>query len=299
MAERLPVGRRASVSVPATSANLGPGYDALGLALGLRDDVGAEIADGGVVVEIDGEGADTVARDASNLVARAMRVGFEAIGIEAPGLRLTCRNRIPHGRGLGSSAAAIVAGLQLAAALADDVSSDLDMLGLAAETEGHPDNVAACLLGGLTIAYVVDGRPHGVRLDVDQSIAPALFVPPAAVSTETARGLLPSTVSHRDAASNSARSALLIAALTARPDLLLDATEDRLHQAYRQPAMPQSANLVSRLRAAGHAAVVSGAGPTVLVLSTRSSGFDAAAWTPPGWAAMSLDVDFRGALTDH
>jgi homoserine kinase len=297
MAERLPAGRRASVSVPATSANLGPGYDALGLALGLRDDVEAEIAESGVEVEIDGEGADTVARDSSNLVARAMRVGFEAIGVAAPGLRLACRNRIPHGRGLGSSAAAIVAGLRLAAALADDAAGDLDLVGLAAETEGHPDNVAACLLGGLTIAYIADGRPHAVRLDVDRAIAPVVFVPRDAVSTETARGLLPSTVSHSDAASNSARSALLIAALTGRPDLLLDATEDRLHQAYRQPAMPQSADLVSRLRAAGHAAVVSGAGPSVLVLSTRASGLDVSAWTPAGWAALPLDVDPRGAVT--
>jgi homoserine kinase len=295
MAE-LPVGRRASVSAPATSANLGPGYDALGLALGLADDVRAEIVDHGVVVDVEGEGADTVARDESNLVMRAMHAGLDAMDAVAPGVRLSCRNRIPHGRGLGSSAAAILAGLRLAAALADD-ESHIDLLPLATDIEGHPDNVAACLLGGLTISYVADGVPRAARLEVDASISPVVFVPADPVSTEAARGLLPSTVAHRDAASNSARAALLIAALTGRPDLLFDATEDRLHQEYRRPAMPESADLVDRLRGRGHAAVVSGAGPAVLVFATPASPIDADTWTPPGWQTMTPGVDRKGVVT--
>jgi homoserine kinase len=295
MAE-LQVGRRASVSAPATSANLGPGYDALGLALGLADDVDAEIVESGVVVDVEGEGAETVARDEANLVARALRTGLDAMDSAAPGIRLSCRNRIPHGRGLGSSAAAIVAGLRLAAALAGD-ESRVDLLPIAADMEGHPDNVAACLLGGLTIAYRAAGVPRGVRLDVDPSISPVVFVPADPVSTEAARGLLPSAVAHRDAASNSARAALLIAALTGRPELLLDATEDRLHQEYRRPAMPESADLVDRLRGDGHAAVVSGAGPTVLVLATPARPIDVDAWCPPGWRTMAPGVDTRGAVT--
>jgi homoserine kinase len=292
----LPVGRRASVSAPATSANLGPGYDALGLALGLADDVEAEIVEGGVVIDIKGEGADTVARDQSNLVVRALHAGLDAMGAVTPGVRLSCRNRIPHGRGLGSSAAAIVAGLRLAAALADD-ESNIDLLPLAADIEGHPDNVAACLRGSLTIAYLVDGVPRAVRLEVDASISPVVFVPADPVSTEAARGLLPRAVPHRDAASNSARAALLIAALTGRPDLLLDATEDRLHQEYRRSAMPESADLVDRLRGHGHAAVVSGAGPTVLVFATPASPIDADAWGPQGWRTLAPGVDRGGAVT--
>jgi homoserine kinase len=293
----LPVGLRASVVAPATSANLGPGFDALGLALALRDDVSVEVVDSNVTVVVDGEGADTVARDETNLVVRALRVGLDALGARAPGLRLVCRNRIPHGRGLGSSAAAIVGGLRLASALHGDGLDDASLLALATEIEGHPDNVAACALGGLTIAYLTDGGPRAVRLEVDRLLAPMVFVPPAPLSTEVARDLLPADVPHRDAVANSARSALLVAAITAHGELLLDATEDRLHQAYREPAMPESIDLVRRLRAGGHAAVVSGAGPTVLVLATLSVPIDSDAWVPAGWRAMSLAVDPHGAVS--
>lgn len=295
MAE-IAVGRRASVASPASSANLGPGFDALGLALALHDEVEAEIVEAGVVVEVDGEGADSVALDESNLVVRAMRAGFDSMQVAPPGIRLACRNRIPHGRGLGSSAAAIVAGLRLAAALAGRASTADDLLPLAADLEGHPDNVGACLLGGLTITYTSQREPRGVRLSVHPAVSPILFVPADPVSTELARGLLPRTVAHRDAAANSGRAALLVAALTAHPDLLLDATEDRLHQAYRQPAMPETLALVERLRAAGHAAVVSGAGPTALVLETPLQPIDEVAWTPAGWRSMRLEVDLEGAL---
>jgi homoserine kinase len=293
----LPAGRRASGAAPASSANLGPGFDALGLALDLHDDVEVEVVDAGLSVVVEGEGADAVARDETNLVVRALRTGLDAIGAHAPGLRLVCRNRIPHGRGLGSSAAAIVGGLRLASALHGGGLGDGDVLALATDIEGHPDNVAACVLGGLTIAYPAEGGPRAVRLDVHPALSPVVFVPSAALSTEVARGLLPAEVPHRDAVANSARSALLIAAMTVRPDLLLEATEDRLHQAYRQPAMPDSIDLVTRLRAAGHAAVVSGAGPSVIVLATALAPIDPDEWVPAGWRAMRLSVDASGAVT--
>jgi homoserine kinase len=298
MAE-LAVGRRASVTTPATSANLGPGFDALGLALDLRDHIDAEVVESGVSVDVAGEGEGAVARDDSNLVVRALLAGLDALHAEAPGLRLACVNRIPHGRGLGSSAAAIVGGLRLAAALSGDGFDDGGLLALAAQLEGHPDNVAACLLGGLTIAYSPPTQghpPEAVRLDVDQALTPVLFVPPGPRATEVARGLLPPVVPHRDAAANASRSALLVAALTSRPDLLLDATADWLHQSYREPAMPETIDLVNRLRSSGHAAVVSGAGPTVLVLSTTSTPIDAADWTPTTWRAIRVPVDPRGAV---
>jgi homoserine kinase len=286
----LRVGDRATATATATSANLGPGFDALGLALSLVDELEAEVVDSGVSVVVEGEGAGVVAADESNLVARAVRTGFQAMGVAPSGLRIGCRNRIPHGRGLGSSAAAIVGGLRLASSLCGDRLDDAELLRLATDLEGHPDNVAACLLGGLTIAYTVGGQPRAVRLGTHRSLQPSLFVPPTAVSTDEARGLLPAEVPHRDAAANSARSALLVAALTERPDLLFDATEDRLHQSYRRPAMPESMELLARLRAAGHAAVVSGAGPTVLVLATASSPIDRDAWTPQGWSSLGLSV---------
>jgi homoserine kinase len=298
MAE-LPVGRRARVATPATSANLGPGFDALGLALDVRDEIEVEVVASGLSVVVAGEGADSVARDESNLVVRAVRAGLDALDAQAPGLRLGCDNRIPHGRGLGSSAAAIVGGLRLASALCGEGLDDVDLLALAARIEGHPDNVAACVLGGLTIAYA--GRSAGdavraVRLDVHSSISPVLFVPAQPLSTEVARELLPVEVPHRDAVDNAARSALLVAALTADPELLFDATEDRLHQSYRRPAMPETLDLVDRLRAAGHAAVVSGAGPSVLVLASASTPVDEAAWLPAGWTAIRTSVGRRGAV---
>ncbi|MGH3246096.1 MAG: homoserine kinase [Trebonia sp.] len=259
------------VRVPATSANLGPGFDALGLALGLHDEVEARVTRSGLDIEVSGEGAEDVA-DAGekHLVARAIRVALDDLNVaQPPGLALRCVNRIPHGRGLGSSAAAIVAGLVAARALAGAPVSPEDVLPLASVLEGHPDNVAPCLFGGLTIAWVTTGaaglpRACAIRLDPHAEVRPVAFVAPGPVSTRVARGLLPAAVPHADAARNAGRAALLVAALTVRPDALLDGTEDRLHQEYRAPAMPHSLDLVTRLRAVGVPAVVSGAGPSVL-----------------------------------
>jgi homoserine kinase len=285
-----------TVVVPATSANLGPGFDSLGLALGLYDEVTVRLTDApGLSVEVTGEGADVLARDGSHLVARTLRDAFERFGAVPAGLRVRCANHIPQGRGLGSSAAAIVAGVMAAAALAGDGRIDpAEVLAVAGEIEGHPDNVAACLLGGFTIAWTEGGRAHGVRLDPDPRIEALVFVPPDGLSTETARGLLPATVPHGDAVHAASRAALAVAALTRRPDLLLAATEDRLHQPYRAPAMPASAALLDRLRAAGAAAFVSGAGPSVLALLPEERP-DLPALADAGWSVTRLPLDLGGA----
>jgi homoserine kinase len=293
--------RRAAVRAPATSANLGPGFDALGLCLGLYDDLEATTTSTGLFVEVSGAGADEVPTNEGHLVVRSLRAALDAMDVPQPGLRLSTVNRIPHGRGLGSSAAAIVAGIQLAAGLyPDHALTTQAALSLADAIEGHPDNVAACLLGGLTIAWTDETGAHATRLDVDRRVDAHVLVPSQAVSTEVARAVLPAEVSHRDAATNAGRSALLVAALTQDPSLLLAATEDRLHQRYRGPAMPASLALVDRLRAVGVAAAISGAGPSVLVLrSDEDGGVGWADLVPDGWTVLSLPVEHAGTTVIH
>ncbi|PJI84797.1 homoserine kinase [Luteimicrobium subarcticum] len=261
------------VRVPATSANLGPGFDALGLALALHDEVEVRaLASGEVVVEVEGEGAGEVPTDASHLVARALRIGLDHVGAPQTGLHLRCRNVIPHGRGLGSSAAAAVAGLVAARGLLGDPSAldDDTVLMLATEIEGHPDNAAPAVLGGATVAWQGDEGPRAARLVVHPDVVATVLVPATRLATARARGVLPAQVPHRDAAVNAGRAALLVEALGRRPDLLLDATHDLLHQDYRADVMPATARIVGALRARGVAAVVSGAGPTALVLADRA-----------------------------
>ena len=268
------------VTVPATSANLGPGYDSLGLALDLRDEIEVRaLASSDVVVEVVGEGADEVPRGADHLVAQAVRLGLDHVGAPEVGLRLRCHNRVPHGRGLGSSAAAVVGGLLAARGLIGEpeLLDDDTLLALATRVEGHPDNAAPAILGGLTVAWSATteddapGAARAARLDVGEQIEPVVLVPQERLATHVAREALPATVPHADAAFNAARAALLVAALAGRPDLLLEATADRLHQDYRAPSMRPSADLVTALRAQGLAAVVSGAGPTVLVLAEHAT----------------------------
>ncbi len=257
------------VSVPATSANLGPGFDSLGLALSLRDELVGEVLDEGLRVEVSGAGAEEVPRDEDHLVVRSMRAGFAALDADPPGLRLSCTNRIPHARGLGSSSAAIVGGLVLARALVPGGADELDdaaLLQLAASLEGHPDNVAPALYGGFVISGREDGRFYAVP-SAAVGVGVVVFVPPTAVSTERARGLLPATVPHAEAAADAGRAALLVAALAGAPDHLFAATRDYLHQEYRRPAMPATLDLVDALRADGVPAVVSGAGPSVLAFT--------------------------------
>ena len=290
-----------TVAVPATSANLGPGFDALGLALELRDEVRVRVAaddEPPVAVEVVGEGAATLPRDTSHLVVRSALAAFADLGVDAPRLALHCTNRIPHGRGLGSSAAAVVAGVLAARALAGAADEEGRTAALAVSTalEGHPDNAAAALLGGLTIAWADAAGPRAVRVDPSPRLRATVLVPDVELATTTARGLLPSTVPHADAAHAAGRSALLVEALTRRPDLLLPATEDRLHQAQRAPAMPATADLVARLRAEGLAAVVSGAGPSVLVLSDGDGGVaERLGGGLPGWRVLPLRLAGGGA----
>lgn len=291
-----------SVTVPATSANLGPGYDALGLALSLRDRVSARIVEGPEEIVVSGEGAGIVPLDRSHLVHRSMRLALEHMGVETPSLRLECENRIPHGRGLGSSSAAIVGGVCLARGLVAGGSllmDDESVFALAAEIEGHPDNVAPAFYGGFTIAWSDDGRFRATAASIDPRVTAVALVPPDAVETTVARSLLPDSVSHEDAAANLGRAALLVAALGSQPELLLAATADRLHQDYREPAMPLSLALVHELRADGLAATVSGAGPTVLVLTDSESSAAVAARAPRGWRALELKVEIHGAVLDR
>jgi homoserine kinase len=269
-------GRSVTVRVPASSANLGPGFDCLGLALGLHDEVTVTIGAPGVRVTVEGEGAGAVPTDATHLVVRAVVSGLQAAGAisdgaPVPGLDVHCRNAIPHSRGLGSSASAVVCGLRAGVALAGVELVDEVLVQRSSEYEGHPDNAAASVLGGAVVAWTEIGpsgpRYRAERIEVHPEIVPVVLVPTEQSSTEATRGMLPARVRHADAAFNAGRSALAVLALTTRPELLLPATEDRLHQAQRAPAMPTTATLVARLRAAGVAAVVSGAGPSVLALT--------------------------------
>jgi homoserine kinase len=288
-----------TVRVPATSANLGPGFDCLGLALELADTLVGEVVAEGLEVRVAGEGADTVPLDERHLVVRAMRATFAAMDLEPPGLHLACTNRIPHSRGLGSSSAAIVGGIVLARSLVrggPEAFDDAAALSLANLLEGHPDNVAPALLGGFVISGQAGEVVWAQQSPVDPAISAVVFVPPQGLDTEVARGLLPETVRHADAAANSGRAALLVAALAGHPQQLLRATEDFLHQQQRGPAMPDSLALVGDLRAHGVPAVVSGAGPTVLAFVTNAGDADAVAGMgPTGWRTLRQVVGGRGA----
>lgn len=285
------------IRVPATSANLGPGYDCFGLALDLHDEVVVRVGEAGLDLDIAGEGADRLRRDHRNLVAKAMFAAFDRLGGRPRGVEVRCLNRIPHGRGLGSSAAAVVAGITAARALTVGGEERLDderTLALATELEGHPDNVAAALRGGFTVAWVDGGEVGALSLSPSDAVVAVALVPATELRTTKARRVLPATVPHVDAAVNASRAALLVEALTRRPDLLLAATEDLLHQEYRRPVMPRTLALVDRLRAAGIAAVVSGAGPTVLALTDEALVETVKAAAPGGWQSWRLDVDRAG-----
>ncbi len=285
------------ISAPATSANLGPGFDSLGLALTLADEVHADLAPSGVTVEVAGEGAGEVPLGERHLIVRSMRATFDDLGVPQPGLRLRCLNRIPHARGLGSSSAAIVAGVLAARALAGAPDDRAEALRMANALEGHPDNVAPCLLGGLTIAWTEDSGAKAARLDPHPSVHLKVFVPAQHGLTAKARAALPATVPHADAAFNAGRAALLPHALTTAPELLLAATEDRLHQSYRASGAPETAALVAALRARGLPAVVSGAGPSVLAFVADT--VDISEITGQNFAAWPLEVDLGGARISH
>ncbi|WP_223695044.1 homoserine kinase [Leifsonia poae] len=296
-------GRSVTVKVPATSANLGPGFDTLGLALALYDELRVSVRDApGATVEVIGVGAGEVPTDESNLVVRAIAHTFQAVGVPMPGLDLVAKNTIPHGRGMGSSGAAIVSGIMAAKGLLEGVV-EIDsqgLLALANDMEGHPDNVAPALFGGLTIAWVTPEGPRFKKLIVHRGVSPLVFVPEHVMSTALARSLQPQSVPHEDAVFNVSRSALLVAALIQSPELLHAATEDKLHQSYRASAMPETHRLITLLRENGFAAVVSGAGPSILVLCSDPGQRLAAAElvaqkAETRWQPLMLAVDFKGA----
>ena len=293
---------RVHVRVPATSANLGPGFDALGLALALYNEVVAQEHDG-VTVTIDGEGADRLARDAHNVVARGVRLAYEAAGRPFKGCALACVNRIPAARGLGSSAAAWVGGLAAGNALLGSPLSRDALLGLAARAEGHPDNVAAAVFGGLTVSC---GTPQGVTavtLPVPKNLAWVVLVPEVTSATADARALLPRSVPREDAVFNVQRVALLLAGLqTALPAALSVALEDRLHQPYRLKLFPWMPAVAAAARAAGAlGCVLSGAGPSLLAVvdgDGRAVGRameEALSGAGVRGRARVLDVDAAGA----
>lgn len=300
----VPTGRAVAVKVPATTANLGPGFDTLGLALALYDELEVRVREEpGASVEVHGVGAGEVPTDESNLVVRSIAHAFAHFGVPMPGLDLVAHNSIPHGRGLGSSGAAIVSGIVAAKGLLAGIA-DVDsatLLSLATELEGHPDNVAPALFGGLTIAWVSPNGPQHKKLMVHRGVSPLVLVPEHVMSTALARSLQPLSVPHEDAVFNVSRSALLVAALIQSPELLLAATEDKLHQSYRASAMPETDRLIAMLRGHGFAAVVSGAGPSILVLgSDPAQRLEASRLVAENadtvWQARMLAVDFKGAV---
>jgi len=277
MTQMLPAGLAAKALVAASSANLGPGFDSLGLALQLCDEIHIETIDSGLVVLVEGEGADQVPLGPEHLVVRAVRRGLQAAGVSAPGLVVQCRNAIPHSRGLGSSAAAVVGGLAAVNGLVAQTNSaplsEVELIQLSSEFEGHPDNAAAAVLGGAVVSWIDRGGEHphysAVPLRLHPDIHLFTAIPEERSLTAETRILLPSQVSHDAARFNVSRAALLVVALTQRPDLLMAATEDVLHQPQRGPAMPASAEYLQLLRRHKVSAALSGAGPSLIALTTE------------------------------
>lgn len=290
------------IVVPASSANVGPGFDAMGLALTIHDELTAMVTDdSGVRVEVEGEGAGDVPTDEQHLVAQAMQLGFTTMGKTPNGFILKCRNAIPHGRGLGSSAAAIIGGLAVARELvADgaDLLPDHELLNVALSMEGHPDNLSASLYGGFTVSWLDSERAAGsVCIDIHPSVVPIIAIPPHALATSKARGVLTDQVSRANATHNVARAGLLVHAMSTDPSFLLPATEDALHQNERAHIYPETTELIARVRSLGIAAVASGAGPAVLMLINKSKPEQLeglSALIPSDWTSVAVPVDREG-----
>ncbi len=294
-----------SIRVPATTANLGPGFDCLGLALALYNRVELRRADRWMI-SIEGEGAEQLERTQGNLVWRAACKLWQEVGLPAPqGVAVHLENRIPLGRGLGSSAAAIVGGLVAANTWAGSPLGHQRVLELATDMEGHPDNVAPALYGGLVASVVADGRAVSASLPLTAEIRLGVCIPEFVLATTVARQALPPAVSHHDAVFNVGRAVLMVAALTKnRPDLLDTACQDRLHQPYRTPLIPGLAEVSQAAMDAGAlAAMISGAGPTILTMFKSHDDGQAigegmcAAFARAGVRAhfMVLEPDLNGA----
>lgn len=258
------------VHVPATTANVGCGFDCVGIALDWYDEVELTLGGDGLRIDVEGEGAQSVPRDDRHLVVASIRRGLEEWGDGVlPAMHLRCHNTIPHARGLGSSAAAIVAGLALAWGIArDDAPSLAELARVSSLMEGHADNAAAAVYGGATLGWIEGDRVDVQSLSTHADLSTKVWVPEFEVPTRTARAVLPETVSRADAVVQAANAATLILALERRPDLLLRATRDRLHEPYRADLMKPSFSLIGSLRDLGVPAVISGAGPTVFAIGT-------------------------------
>lgn len=290
------------VVVPASSANLGPGFDSIGLALAVHDELIAMVTtDAGVKVDVEGEGAGSVPTDDSNLVARAMNRGFEAMNANPAGFILKCRNAIPHGRGLGSSASAVIGGLVTARSLVEGGEAllcDQEILNIALEFENHPDNLSAALYGGFNVSWLQsDVTASAVQPLVHPDIVPIVLIPPHELATTKARGVLPQQVDRSAACHNLSRTGLLVYAISHDPKLLLEATSDRLHQDARADVYPETSTIISQLRARNIAAMASGAGPAVLLLVDRNDAYElenALTGVPREWTRIAVPIDFDG-----
>jgi len=315
-------GSSVRVRVPGSSANIGPGFDSIGLALGIWDEYVATVTDEpGLQIDVQGEGAGDIPCDERHLVHRSILLAWQKLQVQTPaGLRLSCLNAVPHGRGLGSSATSIVAGVVAAQGLCDlaarrqqtdgsldgsfDGSFDRDFTNnLASAIEGHPDNASASVFGGMTLSWTDDvdpGQVHSIQLEVNAAVIPLVFLPATQLSTAIARAVLPAQVPHGIAARNSARVGLLVEAVTRRPELLLAATREWLHQEQRRASFPESMALLDALRRRGHAAVISGAGPSVLVLTTPGQIVDARAVADQSvWRVIEPGIPLTGASLER
>jgi len=290
------------VVVPASSANLGPGFDSIGLALAVHDELIAMVtSDVGIKVDVEGEGFGEVPLDETNLVVRAMNRGFEEMSATPAGFILKCRNAIPHGRGLGSSASAVIGGLAMSRALVeggDKLLSDQHLLNIALEFENHPDNLSAALYGGFNVAWLHNEDTAGaVQPQVHPDVVPVVLIPPHELATTKARGILPQQVDRSAACHNLSRTGLLVYAISHDPKFLLEATSDRLHQDARADIYPETSAIISRLRGRNIAAMASGAGPAVLVLVDRNHAQEleaALTAVPREWTRIAVPIDFEG-----
>ncbi len=290
------------IVVPASSANLGPGFDSIGLALAVHDELIAMVtSDAGIKVDVEGEGAGSVATDETNLVVRAMNRGFVAMNAPPAGFILKCRNAIPHRRGLGSSASAVIGGLAMARALVEGgeaLLSDQQILNIALEFENHPDNLSAALYGGFNVSWLQsENTARAVQPIVHSDIVPVVLIPPHELATTKARGVLPQQVDRSAACHNLSRTGLLVYAISQDPKLLLEATSDRLHQDARAGIYPETSVIISALRARNIAAMASGAGPAVLLLVDRNDASEleaALSVVPQEWTRIAVPIDFEG-----
>jgi homoserine kinase len=283
---------RATVRVPATSANLGPGFDCFGLALELCNVLTVE-TDGESGVVWEGEGASDLPANGSDLVTRTVRSTASGLELELPPFSLRGVNQVPIERGLGSSSAATVAGV-IVASLLLDLGWEHDretVFAAAAEIEGHPDNAAAAVYGGFTVA--VDDR-YVRRFDPHPELRPVLLVPDLRLATGEARAALPASVSHADAVFNVAHAALMVEAITRDPSLLAEALHDRLHEDARLALVPDVADTVARLRRARIPACVSGAGPSILAFPTDGADAIEEIGDEPGWRILRPGVRAAG-----